>query len=195
MLFVLTSIHFHAIGTFCYLLCFCHANLAIFIFNFSAPFIAFCVYICNYVLAVSAILLFCYFTDACYLVIFYFTLILAIFAFFHPDACYFCDFAILLFLVSPRCLLFLLFCYFAIFLFIQIFAISAISAIFFAILLFFFSSDACYFCYFAIFLSSRCLLFLLFCYFAIFSLTQMLGISAIFFSILLFFFSPRCLPF
>ena len=66
-------------------------------------------------LAISAILLFFYFS-------------------FHPDACYFCYFAILLFFILV---------------FTQMLAISAI--LLFSIFYFGFHPDACYFFYFAIF--------------------------------------------
>ena len=113
-------------------------------------------------LAISTIMLFCYN--------------------FHPDACYFCY---LLFLVSPRCLLFLLFFFFfallLFFLFTQMLAISAILlTMMLAISTVLSHPDACYFCYcFAILLSfsPRCLLFLLF---AMFVFTLMFAISAIF---------------
>ena len=144
----------------------------------------------------------------CYFAIFLFSQMLALSTiFFQPHAYYFCFFAILLFFVSPRCLLYLPFCLaftlmlvisaiflFCYFLFSHKFAISAI-------LQYFSSQMLAITVIFAILIPHVVLLFLLhfqfcylsfhpdacyFCYFSVFDFTQMHAISAISFYFAIF---------
>ena len=143
----------------------------------------------------------------CYFAIFLFSQMLALSTiFFQPHAYYFCFFAILLFFVSPRCLLYLplcefgfysdacYFCYLPYFLFSPKFAISAI-------LQYFSSQMLAITVIFAILIPHVVLLFLLhfqfcylsfhpdacyFCYFSVFDFTQMHAISAISFYFAIF---------